>query len=375
VTCAGNSLGAGEKFPGSVYNWAVRRLARYVLAELAIVCCALVGAGVASQRVVSAVASAWQDRGERGLAALPPRGEISNPPELRISDEPAGTFMGMNDELLLERVRRQPIVRVKLNRGGSSLSFRLDLADGSRAAFKPAQTNLQTIPRKEVAAYRLNRLLGLNAVPPAAPRMVSRDELFAHIHPDSTGAIPRIRAETIFNPLGRTAGVIMYWIPEIRDSGLDTPDGEQQGWQWLSQAFPVPGERRAIAAQLSNLVVFDFLTSNPDRYSGGNVKMSPDGAHLYFMDNTMAFFLDPAGNDKTRPVLDRTERFSRQLYRALDRISMPGLQRELAREHESPYEILTPTEMRAVVARRDAVKKHIDDLVASYGEGRVLAFP
>jgi hypothetical protein len=352
----------------------VRRLARYVLAELAIVCCALVGAGVASQRVVSALASAWQDRAP-GLSELPPRGEISDPPDLKISDDPAGTFMGMNDELLLERVRRQPIVRVKLNHGGSSLSFRLDLADGSRAAFKPAQTNLQTIPRKEVAAYRLNRLLGLNAVPPAAPRMVSRDELLAHLHPDTIASMPRIRAETIFNPLGRTAGVIMYWIPDIKDSGLDTPDGEQLGGHWLSQEFPLPHERRAMAAQLSNLAVFDFLTSNPDRYSGGNVKMSPDGAQLYFMDNTMSFLLDPTGNDKTRPVLVRTQRFSRSLYRALDRVSLPGLQRVLNQEKESPYEILTQAEMRAVVARRDAVRKHIDGLVASYGEGRVLAFP
>ncbi len=91
----------------------------------------------------------------------------------------------MSDELLLERVRTQPIVRFKLNHGGSSLSFRVDFADGSRAAWKPTQTNTQTIPRKEVAAYRLNRLLGLNAVPPAAPRAVSRDELLSHLHPES----------------------------------------------------------------------------------------------------------------------------------------------------------------------------------------------
>ena len=85
----------------------------------------------------------------------------------------------MSDELLLERVRTQPIVRFKFNHGGSSISFRVDFADGSRAAWKPTQTNTQTIPRKEIAAYRLNRLLGLNAVPPAAPRAVSRDELLS----------------------------------------------------------------------------------------------------------------------------------------------------------------------------------------------------
>ena len=88
----------------------------------------------------------------------------------------------MSDELLLDRIRSLPIKRFKLNHGGSSLSFRVEFSDGSRAAWKPAQTNMQTIPRKEIAAYRLNRLLGLNAVPPAAPRAVTRDELFEHLH-------------------------------------------------------------------------------------------------------------------------------------------------------------------------------------------------
>src|SRR5581483_6750058 len=99
---------------------------------------------------------------------LAPRRDLSTLPDLRVSLESSGTFLGMSDELLLQRVRTQPIVRFKLNHGGSSLSFRIELADGSRAAWKPTQTNTQTIPRKEIAAYRLNRLLGLNAVPPAA---------------------------------------------------------------------------------------------------------------------------------------------------------------------------------------------------------------
>lgn len=356
----------------------MRGFARYILAELALVAFALVGAGFVTQRITGAVLAGWEERAERqwlAATALPPHSEISDPPDPAITDEPAGTFLGMSDELLLERVRRQPIVRVKLNRGGSSLSFRIEFADGSRAAFKPAQTNLQTIPRKEVAAYRLNRLLGLNAVAPAAPRMVSRDELFTHLHPETVASLPRIRAETLFNPLGKTAGVIMYWIPEIKESGLDSPEGLALGAQWLTQGVPLSHEKQRVAAQLSSLILFDFLISNPDRHSGGNMKMSPDGRNLYYMDNTMAFFLDPAGNDKTRPALQRTQRFSRQLYRALDRVSVGRLERELAGEKNSPYEILTASEMRAVVARRDAAKKHIDGLVALYGESNVLMFP
>jgi hypothetical protein len=344
----------------------------------------LVGAGGAgvlrlrglSARRAAASSVAW-DGGRRGptAAALRDRPDLSRLPDLRVSLESTGTFLGMADDLLLDRVRTQPIVRFKLNHGGSSLSFRIDFADGSRAAWKPTQTNMQTIPRKEIAAYRLNRLLGMNAVPPAAPRAVSRDELVEHLHPDSLAALPRIQAEAIFGADGRTLGEASYWIPVIKNSSFDTPEGRQQVEAWLSQGEPIPVEQRAMAAQLSALVVFDFLTDNPDRYSGGNMKVSGDGAQLFFMDNTMAFFLDPEGTPRNRQALLKTERFSRGLYQALARVDAPTLERALAEEPAGSTEILTPAEIRAVVARRDFARRRVDELIARYGEDEVLAFP
>ena len=47
----------------------------------------------------------------------------------------------------------------KLNIGGSSLSIRLDFASGARAAFKPHQIWPQSKPRREIAAYRIDRYL------------------------------------------------------------------------------------------------------------------------------------------------------------------------------------------------------------------------
>jgi hypothetical protein len=281
----------------------------------------------------------------------------------------------MSDELLLDRVRTQPIARFKLNHGGSSLSFRVDFADGSRAAWKPMQTNMQSVPRKEVAAYRLNRLLGLHAVPPAAPRAVTREELFEHLHPESLVALPRIKAETVFGPDGRTIGTASYWIPIIKDSGFDTPDGRKQTQAWLTVGQPIPPERLSMAAQVSTLIVFDFLTSNPDRYSGGNMKMSEDGKVLYYMDNTMSFYVDGTGNERNREVLFKTQRFSRALYAALDKVTVSNMQRALAEELGTPYEILTPAEISAVVARRAVVQRYIADLIALHGEREVLFFP
>src|SRR5262249_19517428 len=144
---------------------------------------------------------------------------------------------------------------------------------------------------------------------------------------------------------------------------------------WLTQGEPIPADQQAMAAQLSDLVVFDFLTSNPDRYSGGNMKMSPDGAQLFFMDNTMAFFIEPEGSLRNRQGLHRAQPFSPALYQALDRVTVPTLERILAEEIDTPYEILTPGEINAVVARRDFVRRYLDGLIAEFGAPNVLVFP
>jgi len=284
-----------------------------------------------------------------------------------------GTFLGMSDDILIARMRTQPVKALKLNRGGSSLSFRVDFADGSRAAWKPAQTNTQTIPRKEVAAYRLNRLLGLNVVPPATPRALTKEELFGLLHPDSLPALGRIRAETIVGPNGMISGAASYWIPVIKDSKFDTPAGHQQVAAWLTQGEPMPFSERPMLAQLSTMALFDFLTANPDRHSGGNMKTSEDGSLLYFMDNTMSFFLEPEGTEKNRAILLHVQRFSRRLVEALPRLTFSTLQ-ALMRDDDGA-ELLTLPEVRTLVQRRELVAGYVRGLIRQYGEAEILCFP
>jgi hypothetical protein len=352
------------------------RLPGYVLTELLIAAMLATGVGALGWLGVRQL-RATRDAGPRGGGDSPlgARRELSSMPEMRLSLESTGTFLGMSDELLLERIRTAPIKRFKLNHGGSSLSFRIEFADGSRAAWKPAQTNLQSIPRKEVAAYRLNRLLGLNAVPPAAPRAVAREELFANLHPESVEKLPRIKAETVFGPNGKTIGTASYWIPIIKSSGFDTPEGRRQTQAWLTQGQVLSDNDAAMAAQVSTLIAFDFLTANPDRYSGGNMKMSEDGKQLFFMDNTMSFYVDGDGYERNRDMLFKTQRFSRKLYDALDRVTVANMNGALSEELGTPYEILTPAEIAAVVSRRQVVQRYIQGLVAQYGDKNVFVFP
>lgn len=358
------------------------RLLGYAALELGLAAALIVGTGFVGARglsrlgrFITQVRNAPPGASESGSRskALPTRQELSGETTGAAPPEAPGTFLGMSDDLLIERLRTQPVQRLKLNRGGSSLSFRMDFADGSRAAWKPAQSNSQTVPRKEVAAYRLNRLLGLDAVPPATPRAISKDELFDLLHPDSVVAVPRIRAETIVGPNGSVSGAASYWIPVIRDSEYDSPSGRQQVAAWLTQGEPIPFAQRGMASQLSTLAVFDFLTANPDRHSGGNMKTSADGTQLYFMDNTMSFFIEPESTEKNRAILLRTQKFSRRLIEALPRIERGAVSRLM--EEADGSEALTEPEIRTLVLRREYVQRYVAERIRQFGEPQVLSFP
>jgi hypothetical protein len=293
------------------------------------------------------------------------------PVPIDVAHEATGTFLGMQDELLIDRMRNADIVQAKLNKGGSSISFRLDFADGSRAAFKPEQINPQTVPRKEVAAYRINRWLGFNAVPPATMRTFHRDELLGKLPPDAQFLAKRIDAETTFDAEGFTRGEMSYWIPVILDSHLDTLDNVLSWWRWMTVGEEIPPERENLMEQLSSLLVFDLLTNNSDRFSGGNLMTSKDGKVLFWMDNTFGFQIEPEGHIRCRTYLFRNQKFSRKLVAQLRNFDLAGLKQALAPEPG----VLSEAEMQSVVARKDVALRYIDGLIAQFGSDKVLVFP
>jgi hypothetical protein len=277
----------------------------------------------------------------------------------------------MKDELLLDRMRSAEVVKAKLNKGGSSISFRLDFADGSRAAFKPEQINPQTVPRKEIAAYRINRLLGMNAVPPATRRTLHRDELIGKLPPEAAFLTTRINAETTFDDEGFTRGEVSYWIPVILDSHLDTLENVLTWWRWMTMGEEIPPDKVDLMAQLSSLLLFDLLTNNSDRFSGGNLMTSPDGKTLFYMDNTFGFQVEPEGHLRCRTYLMRCQKFSRKAVEALRRLDLPSLRAAL----EAEPGVLTEAEIKAVMARREVGLKYVDGLITQFGVEKVLVFP
>ena len=289
-------------------------------------------------------------------------------------------FHGVRDDLLLEPLRNASIKRVRYNRGGSSISLRIDFDNGARAAFKPDQAARQTIPRKEIAAFRIDRLLGLRAVPPAIGRALPMRDILAAVDTNSQAFLPRLEGEMFTDENGAVTGELSWWIPVIRHAQIagydvDSTNGIVTWKRYLMASNSIPEKERHMAAQISSMVLFDFLINNPDRWSGANVRMSQDGRVLYFMDNTMSFGLDPEGHRKSRTYFTRSQKFSRSLVVALRNLSAESLDDVL--DHDTgPFEhLLSQEECAAVLARRDWALTYIDDLIAQHGESVILAFP
>lgn len=312
----------------------------------------------------------------RMRAGAPP---LSPHTELNFVVENTGRFMGVADEMLLAPLRDSPITQVKFNKGGSSISLRIDFENGARAAFKPRQINLQSVPRREVVAFRINRLLGLSSVSPAIGRRFQMDELLSHLHPDSVWYRPRLQAEMIQDG-GWVTGELSWWIPVI-DRGridgfeLDSMEGIVSWKRYLAVGADIPAVDHSLIAQISDMVLFDFLISNPDRWSGGNARVSEDQKLLYFMDNTLSFGDNAKGHPKARIYFERSQVFSRSLVAQLRTLREADVRAVLETDVE-PFDFyLYDEEITALISRRDHALEYIDSLIAVHGEAAVLAFP
>jgi hypothetical protein len=292
------------------------------------------------------------------------------------------TVFDASDEALLAPLGAAAVTRVKPNRGGTSLSLRLDFANGSRAAFKPQQIHLQSEPRREIAAYRIDRLLGIGHVAPAKPAKFTVAELVAAADPQlRTVTTQRILGETR-QRAGEVRGFIAWWIPEIRDARVgehlvDSSEGMALWTSYLRIDAKMPDAARPLVEQLASLVVFDVVIDNADRWSGSNVKCSPDRQTLYFMDNTLSFSLFTKGHDNNLRPMYRMQVFPRALVGRLRAMSIETLRAvlDLGDDPAGMGPLLTDPELDAVMQRRDHVLAYVDRLIAQFGEDAVLALP
>ncbi|HUS33052.1 MAG TPA: hypothetical protein VMZ53_31335 [Kofleriaceae bacterium] len=332
-----------------------------------------------------ASAATLSDRHTRLAPTRVPGGWLAVQPK----SAPATVF-DAPDDALLAPLAAAPVTRVKINRGGTSLSLRIDFANGSRCAFKPEQIHLHSNPRKEIAAYRIDRLLQIGHVQPAKAIRLRLADLVAAADPDVRAVTAqRLHDEAIARPVDpadpatlELRGVASWWITDIRDAHLgpalvDQAEGMDLWTQELKVGAPIPAQHRVLVEQLSTLVVFDVLIDNFDRWSGSNTKASPDGKILYFMDNAIAFSKYTQGHDMNLGPFRRIQKFSRGLVERLRALNTESVTAALdvTGQDAGLGPLLDADQIAAILARRDYIVGYVDRLIAQYGEDAVLAFP
>ncbi len=182
----------------------------------------------------------------------------------------------------------------------------------------------------EIAAYRLDKLLGLGLVPPTAERRFREDR-----------------------------GSCQYWIDDCmslrdkEDKGLKIPPQKVQGWN------------RATYLQR----LFDNLIANEDRHMN-QILITPDW-RMVLIDHSRSF--------RTSGRFTKTLLFSAKspdgpkLMSELPRALVARLKAlDAAAVRAAVGDYLTEDEIRAVIVRRDLILGEIDRLVRVNGESRVF---
>jgi hypothetical protein len=344
---------------------------------------------------------------DAGVDAPPPRRRRRAAVEV-----PAELFDPREDEAVLRVLREDEIVAVERGRGGRSLSFRVTFASGARGYFKPEQTFSGMHWYAEIAAYHLDRALDARRTAPSTGRTLP----WALLEPAARGdaRVPEIvvsedgmvrgamiawieeRLVPIAPPLGwqRTLRIAPWTGPDpfvpLRDlrgvavgaadgGGLDAgPDGGVVvAWDGgVVEDGGVGGPRwdaEARAAELSDLVVFDYLAHNGDRWGGHftNVRTRGEGGPLVYLDNAAGFSPRRARLTAMDLRLEHVERFRAATLRALERLDVDALDARLASDPLAP--LLDARQLAHLEERRVAAVERIERSVAQHG--RALALP
>lgn len=316
-------------------------------------------------------------------------------------DETSVSFFGVDDEAVRHALLTQPIAKIKRGRGGRSLGFKITLADGTKGYYKPEQTFSAANWYAEVAAYHLDRMLGIGRVPPVISRRFAWKELRK-----AAGGDKRRKEVTIRR--GSVRGAFVWWIPGglrtmpnwwgwerwMRNrhwpSTVITPFQRPRVWKakldrrkdkgdaWLSKRarerrrnlHPKP-DRYDRAPELSDLVVFDYLTRNIDRWGGNNanVLIRGKGGPLVFLDNGAGFAPGPARPSLMEARLHVIHRFRKSTIEAARNFDMKVFKARLAAEPLAP--ILSRRNLDHLQERLDALVRWADRMSKRFGEKRV----
>lgn len=174
--------------------------------------------------------------------------------------------------------------------------------------------------RADIATYKLSRLLGLEMIPPGVERQVGDD-----------------------------IGVVRLWIENL-ESYED----------WLEDGNSGTPDSLYLRRQLKDQITFDLLIRNTDR-NQGNINWDRDW-NLWMIDQTRSLARVTELREKEKK---KFKGCSRELYEAMTALELEDVKQELG-----PY--IGTFEIKALMKRRDKLRKLIESEIEKKGEAEVL---
>jgi hypothetical protein len=137
-------------------------------------------------------------------------------------------------------------------------------------------------------------------------------------------------------------------------------------------AAPPPPRRPDRAAELSDTILFDYLTGNHDRWGGNftNVRTLGRDGPLVLIDNANGFAPRPFTSAHDEAKLHYVQRFRRRTVTAIEGLNIRRFQTALNADPLAP--LLTANQLQALEKRRARLLSHVKRMQQEFGE---RAFP
>jgi len=277
----------------------------------------------------------------------------------------ARMYRGRSEDEWIRRMREQPVVRVVERFQSTLYVWHLDLGDGIEISFQPEQVNLETFWRREVASWHLARLLGItNRAPPTVSRRIPVAAL---------GRTAR-NVELVVDRRGMVVGSASAWVPTVAHVNMHLAPARRVWSRWVNPEHPLPEDprERERARQVAEVLVFDYLAANYDRWNCCNIGADENG-DLVFRDNDAGWAPRVINNLGSPGV---TRRVPRYLYESMQRATPEALRASIAQDPEGARGHLIPDAAYVgYETRRQAMLASLRRMIARHGEAAVLAWP
>ena len=285
-------------------------------------------------------------------------------------EPPPLLYRGQPVDQLVRDMAQKPVVAMKKRFARKEPVYWLELEGGLQVAFKPQTDERPGLWRNDVVGWELARLLGLTArTPPAVGRYVPLAMLKGPLEVIYVGKD---------NPPGMVWGSTIFWMPVLEKPkiSLTGPAGKDAWTRWLDVRRRVPAEYDALAQDVAALVLFDYLTTNGDRFENSeNTRVDEEG-RLIFRDNNEGFNANVMADlQSNAALLKRVHRFPRFLYEALRVADDRALDAAIKPWADAGRPLFDRERLRYYDQRRLFALAYIDALIERHGEAAILAWP